>query len=467
MPPPHQLALVAGRKLQSSQTGWIHLHYHQDPPHLAIPIYENFLFVLALFRSRLADPINEGKVIFETLLRLQGRDGNFPIYMHEFPNCKDKWLGPNVLAPLYRILQNFHQVLGSELRKEAETAAKTLLHYCISNQLQKKFPFQLEVKIASAAKAFGAFFEDQALMEMGSLWLNELADRSEQAAWGCPASLGEMAVALQMAYPALSGSPWKQFPSYLANNWHPGTATYIGPAVKEFQEGYEPQVTLYDLYMGYAGENFSSRALASAPHHLHGALIYPVDEKLPFCDWEGPLAYSCLEREEGWNPAADNAFIPLKMVWGSSDYVHTLVCQGGNSLHSSFEEKKGEIELYFTLAAKPETEDKEGNREVVFFLDRSDKHKITIAGVPGNTFQVGDEVCIQSERVNISIQFHIEEGSGRFQGHIMPGNRPSQISLKGPNRYSAYDWQIFLRTVRREENCRICARIRWEDDKRE
>jgi hypothetical protein len=53
----------------------------------------------------------------------------------------------------------------------------------------------------------------------------------------------------------------------------------------------------------------------------------------------------------------------------------------------------------------------------------------------------------------------VEEGEGRLFGHRMLGNRPAQLAVKGGERFNAYDWQIFFRTLDRSEKFRLRAKL--------
>src|SRR5438105_2193850 len=95
-----EMALSAGRNWQSPQTGYVQYCYNiqDESRHDTIPTLENVLFAYALMRSRLADNINEAKDLLNRLLFFQNKEndashGNFPIYLHEFPFCKDRLLG--------------------------------------------------------------------------------------------------------------------------------------------------------------------------------------------------------------------------------------------------------------------------------------------------------------------------------------------------------------------------------------
>ncbi len=52
------------------------------------------LFALALLRSRTTENILEAKAIVDNLLHFQLKEGpsagNFPKYLHEYPNCKQR-----------------------------------------------------------------------------------------------------------------------------------------------------------------------------------------------------------------------------------------------------------------------------------------------------------------------------------------------------------------------------------------
>ena len=96
------LAVSAGRKFQSAQTGYVHFCFHKSDELIndTIPLYENFLFALALLRFRTSDSMNEGKKILEQLLSFQV-DGNFPIYLHEYPRCYDRFQSMSILPVFY------------------------------------------------------------------------------------------------------------------------------------------------------------------------------------------------------------------------------------------------------------------------------------------------------------------------------------------------------------------------------
>lgn len=107
------LAVTAGRKRQSPRTGFVHL---ED----TIPIYENFCFAFALFRQRTSESVLEGKELIDRMTAFQTSEGNFPIYLHDFPRCWDSRLALKIAPILIHILRDFHAVLNSEFKEKIE-----------------------------------------------------------------------------------------------------------------------------------------------------------------------------------------------------------------------------------------------------------------------------------------------------------------------------------------------------------
>lgn len=115
-----ELALAAGRRRQSKQTGFIHhCHENRDSEKETIPVYENAAFALALFRSKSAENIQEAKTLLAKLLSFEV-GGNFPVYLHEYPHCRDLYLGAKLKKIFQWIAADFSAVLGPELKGSLE-----------------------------------------------------------------------------------------------------------------------------------------------------------------------------------------------------------------------------------------------------------------------------------------------------------------------------------------------------------
>jgi len=473
-----ELAISSGRTRQSTQTGYIHICHHiqDEEEHLPIPVFENLLFALALLRTRISENILEAKEIIGKLLYFQNQiteaKGNFPIYLHEFPFCGDRFAGVHLLAPLYWMLKDYSQIMGSELKQRLETSLRGLMNYCLRIHEEKAASYPIAIKIGAAAKALGIFLAQSDWLQKGEFLLNSLQNEPENKAWYNPASMADMLVALQMVHPSLLHSPWKPFWIHLQNTWHSSARCYAGPALKDFQLREEAQPTLYDLFMGYFSKAHSYRAFADHPFHLQGALIQPSQDRLeplsyPFTQegniegrsWivrqEQKYAFSAVSKNVSENLSLMKGFQPVRLVWGNRTRMHSLVCQGGSFSSFDFKPLDHGIELVFTLNECPEEDDGEKNREMAFYFDAQEGVRTLVNGLAANTFRLDEKVSILDELCPFSLTFSLIEGEGQFLGHFTPGNRPSQIALKGKDRFNAYDWQIFLRTIRRLAPCKI------------
>lgn len=471
-----EMALSYGKRLRSGQTGYLHYCYHltEPEPHLPIPVVENFLFALALLRSRTVDNVNEAKTLLEGLLAFQdcregeSSYGNFPIYLHEFPQCKDRFVGTHAAMAIFWILKQFHLVLGQELKKGLEESLQLAVRQALKTHVEKPAPYPIAIKIAALSMATGQLLADSHMETSGSQLLEELRANPDLLTWHCPAGLGNMLAALSLVYPDLGQSPWSHLWQHLADTWHAPTCTYAGPAVKEWQQGKEPQVTLYDLFLGYFSGTFSARALKECPAHLEAVLIptchAPWPEvQLPL-ELRGKPWHMCQDRlfaysyVDGHTPVASNfekGFQPLRLLWGDAARTHTLILPMHHHQQISFAKMPTGLEILFELKESIDCDDKEKSKEVGLFLDVPTKWQFLVAGEKASTFRLGEELTIVSDTLKFSLRFDLAGGEGKFLGHCMLGNRPSQLSTKGNHRFEAFDWQIFLRTLQRSDKCKI------------
>jgi hypothetical protein len=212
-----ELALKAGRKRQSEITRFVH-HYAElsEKSAEAIPTYENFCFALTLFRSRIAENVLEAKALLEKLLAFQV-NGEFPVYLHEYPVCRYAGLGSKLYPIIFFILRDFDMILGDHLREE--------LH-----ELQNRY----------------------ALTEIDS------PETPEE----CAEFLLHCQITGKDRFPALK-------------SWDAKSLAYAG--FNQKQERGEPALTLYDLFLGEWSGQFSARALQDHAVHLRGSLIYPAE----------------------------------------------------------------------------------------------------------------------------------------------------------------------------------------------
>lgn len=476
------LAVNSGRSLQSSQTGYIHYCYRQldYPSHDTIPIYENFLFALALMRERTAESFAEGKALVEKLLHFQGSDGNFPIYLHEYPGCKDRNAAAHLLPIFYWILRTFPVVLGHELRDRFQGVTEKAMAYCIQLK-EERVQFPVALKIACSLVALGVLLHKDEWQRLGNDWLTELLAQTFDeifSGWLVPANLGDALISLQMVYPSIMGSPWEGLWQHLQETWHARTATYAGPGFHDHQVREQPEVTLLDLVMGFHSGEYSYRTLLNGAHLLQAALIHPTQDtvykvalparhqgKIAGRRWllqqDRQWAWSALEKLKA-DPSKDNTYSGVRLLWGDLNCAHTLVCQGGNVEKVEFVSAENGVDVLLTLSEDVPTEVRQRNREVMCFLDSHDDVEFLVGQhAAATTFQLDEPIKVSSGSMHVGLRFHLDQGKGTFFGHIAKGNRPSQKHTAGDGRFKSYDWQLFLRTIDRDKVCRIKIEIRF------
>ncbi len=482
-----EIALNAGRGAQSPQTGFFHyFHNRADFPHAdTIPIVENVYYALGLMRDRSKEGLQEGKRLLERVLSFQNvaqdeRKGLFPVYLHEYPECRDLFINAQLLPAFYWILVEFGTVLGSALKSRTEQAAQAMLEQTKELQALAKLPFGLAIKIAGAQAGFGTLWNAAELEARGRHTLESLrqvAEAPDFLDWFIPEVIADTFIALQMAYKQLADSPWVRFGSWLANVWNAATCSYAGPALSEQQDKSEPETTLYDLFMGYYTGKLSYRALLNKPLAVRGALVHASADRLgapplPLTA-EGHAAGRAWHIHQGENYAfalltkskehnANPGYCPLKVIWGDQNSTHTLVCAGGNAEEIRYQIKENGVDLYFTLPEEVPTEARQKNREIMFFADKHEGLDIKISeDKAGTAFPLGETIILRAKNQSFSLKFCLESGQGRFFGHIAQGNRPGQLGAFGAERFAAFDWQIFLRTLERAPACCIRVEVRF------
>ena len=401
------LNLSAGRSAQSPQTGYVHLHYESEDRHDTIPILENFCFSLALFRSRIADNVLEGKALLEKLLVFE-TDGNFPVYLHEYPQCKDRDFSLSLLPIFHWLLADFCIALGEPLAKSLEMLIGRILSHSYKMHAQRPLCSASEFRLKS-------YFEPNTKLS----WTPSTPEEWADALISCQITSSE------------------EFLERALEKWHPQLCTYIGP---QYQNRDEPRVTLFDLFMGHYYGAYSQRVLRDRTAHLLASLIKPFEEKsIPS------------EKEVPCHSIAPPSFT---LSWGTPEKLNTFFFDVKSA--ECILERKGDA-IEFTITLPPKNLEGQEAVELAFFTNLIPSQQILIEGAKATTFQLGDTVELLSEGLCIQLEVHLEQGQGQFFGHILRANRPTQ---KGKNlKWETYDWQIALRTIRCSEACTLKGRI--------
>lgn len=483
-----QLALVAGRFLQSSQTGFVH-HCERPIDEMqrdTIPLYENFLFALSLLRNHKAECRQEGSSLLSKLLAFQikepEQEGFFPIYLHEYPNCRDQVAQIRLLPVFFFLLYKLPVSLHGPVLTLLEQASTRLLS-SLEQIDPLNLPIGLGMRWAAAFSLFGKHLSHKEWHKKGENALKVWKDKAqdvESAVYFQPRQIAEVLVALQMLYPNIQESPWRFFWTRISESWHTGLATYVGPHVYALQKEEEPEVTLYDLYMGYFSNSYSRRAMVCQLLHLQGALVQPSHERLetpqlPFertgtfnerswLVWQHP-AYACAMIQKRAEDVPGHGYTPFVLYFGDLNTAHSLICCGQGPQAIDWMVIEGGIALICRLPEEVPNEAKQRNRELSFYLDQTDATWVEVGAEKRSTvFQIGEQISLRGTYPKIQLRFGLHEGDGHFFGHIHPGNRPSQSATGGKNRFALFDKQIFLRTLHRQPDCALYACVTWQTE---
>lgn len=413
-------------------------------------LFFNFCFAFALFRIKTQEDITKAKTLLSRLLPFQIKAkgdsfGAFPKYLHTYPSAGE--IKTNIF--LYVILQKleklFGKVMEKPLRKNLISALSRLLTY-IKKQNELSY-------IADDVKALTA-----AILEIEdpkvSFWLS--SKRLESFVF--------LNLFLSKAELFEGKRPW-----------HPNLQCYAGPFFHEFFEKNLLRPSLFDLFMTSFYEKPPSKQLKDHYAAMLGSLIlYSGNKKeatFPVVDtyFYKELPAKVVQEEKGlWFYFEDFAFNEklqysggfhlLSYLYPAKDKsLISFVCQT-KSLSMKATKTLDGLSVDFTY---PNTflDDKKDHVELDFFITKHPDVNITVDHKKATIFKLSDTVYIESNGQVIELKFSVKEGKGDFLGHICMENRPSQIhpctQSRATTSYEAYDFNIALRTLRRESSVTI------------
>jgi len=414
---PVELTLKAARKRQSKQTGFIHFCYESVPgePHETIPLFENACFTLALFRSRLNEDIQEGKALLSKLLAFE-IEGNFPVYLHEFPLRRDQFFSLKMISALLPILKNFSSILGEELLLKLSRTIDRIKSHISTMKKEGILPKSLQLK----ADALEGVMDVRLAPHSSDEWKEWL-----------------------LAYFLWSKNEEEKevFFSQLKENWNPYFCVFHGSKGRPLQEKNQPASSLCDLFMSIHTGILPKRLLEDHPIHLQAALLPFYAEWKPNIDINNEPLFLFHEVKDPF----------FTLAWGDASSVHTLVgVTNAIILEKAFQNNYLEVRYLLPLEHSAEE-----SFDICLFCNKHSDHKILINDKQANTFQLGDIIKIVSKELVYEVRFLKLEGEGNFFGHLSFANRPGQLACRGDLRFEVYDWQIALRSIQRKATCQI------------
>ena len=366
-------------------------------------------------RQKSAESVLEAKELIERLLHFQNTEGNFPLFLHDYPTAWD-FLAPLKIAPvLLCLLREFTPVLGHVLKEKIEISLQKCLSFIDKLRSEKTLPPVWEMRYQASVQgseiSFNPsqpeeWFEWIVSMEIykKNLPFYEEKKRNGAANW--------------------IESKWNWF--FQTVPYHRGLQLFLSE--NQIQEKGEPRPWSIEQVLAEK-DGYSPRLMRDHPSQLYAGLVNGIDSDL------------ILNRDEN-DFSEIPSKIPFQIFWSGKN-LHSFICPKGKtvSLLETSDPGRGdlvEVEAFCDLACN------------IAILDpQSGK------GRKGTAFCLGDWVEIEADGWKIALRFTLLEGQGEFFGHISKGNRPSQIACKGPLLYEVYDWRIGLRTLRKQTPCVI------------
>lgn len=483
-------ALNLGKKKFSSQTKFLHYFSHKDAEvHHTIPVFENFAFALALLRSKEIDNIELAIDILDRLLKFQTSSGSFPSFVHQYPLDHLYLKDIDILNTFYWIGKEFKKVMPSSLKEALERSISLLIDFCDSKK--SYFPqsslFRFDL-LKSVIKGSTFNFEEN----FDPLFLNSKE------------GLKDVFLSLQVFdlenSKKISKDIWKDS----LNLFHAKLHSYIGPPANIFQNKYKEDLHISDLF--FFSLLKAEKALdLDDPVFLYASLIRPIlnldllkrqndpsiftftqyNYRRPasFEDSFQEISEQSVDEEislknnpendqKNWISLQSSNFsittlektLPIdkrlfgfhlfKAIFGGLN-TSSLVCQHFEGHFSSKVMDNDTVLLEFIL---PEGS-KEDEFEIKFFTENHNCD-ILVNDTKATAFSFGDKLTLKNNKAQVDLVFELLDTQSKFCGHILRGNRPSQLSSR-KDKFEAFDYLISLRTIHRLPNCKIKALLKF------
>ena len=417
---PDDLALIAGKKRQSPRTGFVHLFHGSESGSDTIPIYENGCFALALLAQKKAETVLEARQLILRLLAFQTEEGNFPIYLHDFPRCYDPHLGLKMAAVWLRALQEFGAVLGAECKEKLEQSLRIIFEWTETRHKERPWTplWWFRYRVCRAV------FEQRAVEAIA---FN--TDKFSAADWW------EYWVTWQ----------WISTPT--CDLYHQGLSMAMG-SFPSSQDRFEPIPELIDWI---CADHFTERLLLDRPAQiqlsvLKGVQTVPFSGKIPGSICEFGSSHALIAARD------PQSAVPIRLYWKEESLRSACLEVNGCSTEIKLENGRlfAKIDLPQGMVLQ-----RDDVFEVSLFVDAAPGVDLRIAGEKGTAFSLRDRLSFQTASLRADVSFELLEGEGDFYGHILRANRSSQKAASGALQYEAFDWKIALRTLRRSDRCTL------------
>lgn len=424
-------ALQAGRKRQSPHTRWIHsMEYHR------VPLFDNALFILALFRTKNSDNIQEALFGLDRLLCFQNSDGSFPEYLHEFQQKKQRLL--YCVFPLFWVYKEFGHIIKDGLRERLKQALiRACMHDVVIELLYAK------VQTASLLIAVGSLLKDIEIEERGRKLLPSLDFYRDFASFAHPEQLAILISSYELTHDTVDSSYWEPLIHWFESAWSTNWQCFVGPTLYREQERCEHVITPVDLYLALFSDTLPKESAADLFLSLIWKKYALRSRSLPVYR-EGKsdsFSWSFLHTKD-WAASAiitnyrSVGFYPFRCILGA----HSLYASFGNGiLHTAFLKEE-----HITLCVRYDCEivtDKKEESEICSFLWAYTEGQRMGATV----FTAGQEVALQIHTHTVHMKMQVIEGEACVAGHFRFGNRHGQIM---DCQSAAFDRECVVRFIR-------------------
>jgi hypothetical protein len=419
-----ELAVSEGRHFQSKKTGFIHAHEADEECRETIPILYNLYFAFALISTSSIPKVQEGKFILSRMLSFQNLSdresrGNFPVFLHEYPICRDRLMGLECLFPLHWISIKFATILSSPLKEELERALLLLRNYIDTQLKGRTLP----------------------------IWAKYLLGKKQDISLDeTPENIAALIVGLEHERP----SELSSIRDVICATWHPQLGRYVGPALEKYKND-QLMATLYDYFLSYFTGEIPGRLKKPSLACLQAILVQDIPLQLSFSNTVDAPSWKLFKEE---NFALFLAKDHRKHFLSIFAEHHTFLVEllRGKLLESHYESGKGFCIIEFDSEIFQDL-DHGAEADVIQMWCEKKRTRLLVEQKKATHFSLNDQVELILPSLKIEFRFEQLLGDGIFSGSIFFQNRPQR--KVDSNDRMPYDFSLSLRAVCGHTPCRL------------
>ncbi len=429
-----QIVAYARTKV-SSETGFLQAHPNGELVETSlIPVWENLLYVYALFKTRTLENAQAARSHLKKILAFQIEKGTshelFPVVLTDYPFAHDRFEQIEIYFLFRLMLKDEETNLGSELVHLVSEAAARLE--------QAILLFLDEVPLV--LKAVFNLSTGRVLNEDVINILQNLSNISEK-------NLGLFLLALFHFHKDVF--IFEPYVKAIMNLWAPNVLQYrlLEPQVNTFS-GIQSKSLLDWVMIALYG--VTEIVLSKDRLYLESLLVPSIPKQdvevaldIESATWRSRIGPHWMWSISTWNPPshAVGVFSPFTLYYKNFSLV--LSCPRASVRNIDCEEG---ILLELVPYADTYTFEKESQPLFSFFWNYGSKNTFLIDEMKANTLLPGSKISVGAHGDGFELSYTI--ASGDVFGHVVRGNRPQELNIKGANRFKSYDWMLTVRPLR-------------------